>query len=225
MGETKVVVILLPLMFLILFRGEIVARPHYAILWFCIAGLLSVAAAYAYLHTNKYHSFDDLITSTLDYNVYHGHGALKLNRTSVLSFWADQQGLGNPVSPVFGNGLGSAHAQTGGHIAQRYPGFGIGLTAMATLLWDHGIVGTVLFLAVLALAWRTAESLRRQSTEAFVRADAAAIQASLALFAFYLIYRLALLETLSFQIVFAALLGYLAWLHRRHVGVAPRKIS
>jgi cbb3-type cytochrome oxidase subunit 3 len=27
---------------------------------------------------------------------------------------------------------------------------------------------------------------------------------------------LALLETLSFQIVFTALLGYLAWLYRRH---------
>jgi hypothetical protein len=29
-----------------------------------------------------------------------------------------------------------------------------------------------------------------------------------------------LLETLSFQIVFAALLGYLAWMHRRHASQA-----
>ena len=216
MGETKVVVILLPMMFLILFRGEIVSRPHHAILWFCMAGVLSVAAAYAYLNTTKFHSFDGLITSTLAYNVYEGYGEYKLNRTSVLSFWAGAQGLSNPVSPIFGNGLGSAHEGTGGHIARRYPGFGIGLTAMATLLWDHGIVGTALFLAVLALAWRAAGSLRRQSPEASVRADAAAIEAALALFAFYLFYRMALLETLSFQIVFAALLGYLAWLHRRH---------
>jgi hypothetical protein len=226
MGETKVVVILLPLMFLILFRSEIVSRPHFALLWFCIGGLLSVAAAYAYLNTTQFHSLDDLTTNTLDYNVYDkGHGALKLNRASTLSFWAAEQGLDNPVSPVFGNGLGSAHEHTGGHIARRYPGFGVGLTAMATLLWDHGVVGTALFLSVLALAWRAAAVLRRQSTEAIVRADAAAIQVSLALFAFYLIYRLALLETLSFQIVFATLLGYLAWLHRRHVEIAPRKIS
>lgn len=225
MGETKAVVILLPMMFLILFRGEIISRPHYAILWFCVAVLLSVAAAYAYLNTTQYHTFDGLITSTLDYSVYQGHGRYELNRTSVLSFWVGEQGLGNPISPVFGNGLGSAHEITGGHIARRYPGFGVGLTAMATLLWDHGIVGTTLFLAILALAWRTAGRLRRQSPEAFVRADAAAIEASLPLFAFYLIYRLALLETLSFQIVFAALLGYLAWLHRRHEGMAARTIS
>jgi hypothetical protein len=49
-----------------------------------------------------------------------------------------------------------------------------------------------------------------------VRADAAAIQAALPMFGFFLFYKLSLLETLSIQIVFAALLGYLAWLHRNH---------
>jgi hypothetical protein len=98
----------------------------------------------------------------------------------------------------------------------RYPRHGIGLTAASTLLWDLGVLGVGLFLAVLALAWRTAARLQRQSAEPWVRADTAAIQATVPLFAFYLFYRLALLETLSFQIVFAALLGYLAWLHRRH---------
>jgi DNA-binding transcriptional regulator of glucitol operon len=73
-----------------------------------------------------------------------------------------------------------------------------------------------LFLAILVLAWRTAGRLRRDAVEALVRADAAAIQVTLPLFGFYIFYRLALLESLSFQIVFAALLGYLAWLHRRH---------
>jgi hypothetical protein len=223
MGETKAVVILLPLMFLLLYRREILSRPHYALLWLCIGALLSVAAAYAYLNTTKYHSFDGLITNTLDYNVYErGHGGYKLNRTSVLTFWAGEQGLHDPVSPILGNGLGSSHDKTGGHIARRYPGFGVGLTGMSTLLWDQGIVGTVLYLAILALAWRVAGRLRRESSEPWVRADAAAIQTTFPLFAFFLFYRIALLEILSFQIVFAALLGYLAWLHRRHAAATKQ---
>ena len=50
-----------------------------------------------------------------------------------------------------------------------------------------------------------------------IRADAAAIQVALALFAFYIFYRIGMLEILSFQVIFALLLGYLGWLHRRHV--------
>jgi len=91
------------------------------------------------------------------------------------------------------------------------------------LLWDQGVFGTALFLMILGLAWVTAGRLRRESAESWVRADASAIQVAVPLFAFYLIYRLALLETLSFQIVFAALMGYLAWLHRRHILVAAAK--
>jgi hypothetical protein len=98
----------------------------------------------------------------------------------------------------------------------RFPGYGIDLTAASSLLWDVGALGFALFLSILVLAWRAAGRLRRDTADALVRADAAAIQAALPLFGFYLFYRGALLETLSFQIVFATILGYLAWLHRRH---------
>jgi len=121
---------------------------------------------------------------------------------------------------VFGNGLGSAQASSTimpGHVAQRYPGYGVGLTAASTLLWETGVVGFGLFIAVLALAWRCASRLRRFSADPAIRADASAIQAALAMFAFYLFYRATLLDTLTFQIVFATLLGYLAWLHRQHL--------
>jgi len=48
------------------------------------------------------------IESTLDYNIYvRGYGNNYLNRTTVLIFWAERQGVHDPVSFVFGNGLGS----------------------------------------------------------------------------------------------------------------------
>jgi hypothetical protein len=63
----------------------------------------------------------------------------------------------------------------------------------------------------------------RRAAAPEVRADAAAIQAVIPLFVVYLTYRIALLEGLSFQIVFACLLGYLAWLHRCHVASPPSR--
>ena len=217
LGETKVVVVLLPLMFLVLYRHELLARPHRALAGIVAGTVLTVAAGYVYVNLTE-QTLDGLVDQTLRYNVYErGYAGAYLNRTTVLSFWAEQQGLGQPISAVFGNGLGSAHQATGGHVALRYPAHYIGLTAAATLLWDHGIVGTMIFLAIFVAAWLAAGRLRRETREAAVRADATAIQASLILFAFYLVYRLSLLEALAFQVVFYAMLGYLAWLYRRHI--------
>lgn len=222
LGETKVVVILLPMMFLVLYRREFLARPHYAVMGLIFGALLTIGAGVAYLSVTKT-TLEEQIENTLSYNVYEkGHGSNLLNRTKVLTFWAERQGSHDPVSLVLGNGLGSSHDAMSGHVALRFPHYGIGLTAASTLLWDLGIVGFTLFLAILVLAWRTADRLRWVAADALVRADAAAIQAVLPLFGFYLFYRLALLETLSFQIFFATLLGYLAWLHRRHDAQATR---
>ncbi|MDP1559156.1 MAG: hypothetical protein Q8K59_10510 [Nitrosomonas sp.] len=220
LGETKAVVIMLPLMFLVLFRHQMLVQLHYWLMGLIVVALLVVVASYAYLHNiSTQKTMAEKIEDTLDYNIYErGSSHLYyLNRTTALTFWVERQGVHDPVSFVFGNGLGSSHTNTGGHMAMRYPWHGIGLTAASTLLWDLGVFGFGLFIAILALAWRSAGRLRRESTLPTVRADAAAIQAALALLAFYLFYRIGVLQTLSFQIVFAVLLGYLAWLHRRHV--------
>ncbi len=225
LGETKAVVILLPLMFLVLYRRLMIARPHYGLAGLLLGALLTAAASYVYLSLSD-RSVDTQIADFLSYNVYNkGYGINYLNRTTVLTFWAEQQGAHNPVSFLFGNGLGSSHTSAGGHLAMRYPKHGIGLTSASTLLWDMGVLGSGLFAAILALAWRTAGQLQKQSAEPVVRADAAAIQAALAIFSVYLFFRQSLLETMSFQIVFAIMLGYLAWLHRRHVHSAAESRS
>lgn len=222
LGETKVVVILLPLMFLVLYRRELIMRPHYGILGLVVGGLLTFAAGYAYLSLSE-KSLDDQIADTLEYNVYKkGYGNFVLNRTTVLSFWLEQQGSEDPVSFVLGNGLGSAQtiSLAPGHVADRYPRYGIGLTAASTLLWETGVMGFGLFITMLYWAWRCAERIRRYAQDPAMRADASAIQATIALFAFYLFYRISLLDNLAFQIVFASVLGYLAWLHRQLPRVA-----
>jgi hypothetical protein len=220
LGETKVVVVMLPLAFMVLYRRELVARPHYALIALAFGSLLAVCMGYAYMSV-LHMSMDELIADTLRYNVYEaGYGSKLLNRTTVLTFWANQQGAHDPVSFVFGNGLGSSHQNQeglGGHIESRYPYYGVGLTGASVLLWETGVFGCGLLIAVFSCAWSAAGRLYRESISPIVRADANAIQAALTLFAFHLFYNSSLLEAVSFQIVFAAVLGYLAWLYRRHV--------
>jgi hypothetical protein len=144
-----------------------------------------------------------------------GYGARLLNRTTVLTFWAGQQSASNPVSPVFGNGIGSAHEASGGHLALRYPNYGISLTSASVLLWEQGLFGAGLFCALFVSGWLLAGRLRKGASEAWVRADAAAIQAAVAILFTYLFYRPTPLESLPFQLIIFGMFGYLAWLKRR----------
>ncbi|WP_324778862.1 hypothetical protein [Thiobacillus sedimenti] len=219
LGETKVVVILLPLMFLVLYRREMIARPHYALAALAMGAVFTIAAGYAYSSLSK-KSLDQQVADILDYNVYdRGYGNSLLNRTTVLTFWAEKQDMQDPISMVFGNGVGSAQSGATlapGHIGMRYERYGIGLTAASTLLWETGLFGFGLFLLTSLLAWRTAGRLIRSVTDPLVRADLIAIQAAIAIFTFYLFYELSVLQILGFQIVFVSLLGYLAWLYRKY---------
>ncbi|MFC1748174.1 hypothetical protein ACFL2V_05145 [Pseudomonadota bacterium] len=213
LGETKITVVLLPLIFLVLYRKELIAKPHKAIIGGAIVTLLTVGAGYSYLQIMQ-KDLHEGIETTLSYNFYEqGYGGFALNRTTVLSFWAQQQEKHGPVSIMFGNGLGSAHEGTRGHIAQHYSGYGVGLTAASTLLWELGIIGTLLFLSIFVYAWRCANQIQKRTIDPIIKADTQGIQVALAVFAFYLIYRSSLLDLLSFQIIFALILGYLAWLH------------
>ena len=83
------------------------------------------------------------------------------------------------------------------------------------LLWELGVFGIGLYLLMMMLVWRCANQLMARSANPEVRADAAAIQSSVAIFIFYPLYRDTLLSEFSFQLIFTSMLGYLAWLQRQ----------
>lgn len=216
-GETKIIVVFLPLVFLVLYRTELLAKPQNAFIGFTLGGLLTSGVILSYIQITGENDLIEWLDAIVSYNFYEGHGIYELNRTTVLSFWLEQQLVHGPISFSFGNGLGSAHEATQGHIAARYSGYGIGLTSASTLLWDLGIFGLALFFGIFIYAWRCANQIRINATEAWIRADARAIQSCVAIFMLYLFYRSSLLEVFGFQIVLALVLGYLAWLHKLHV--------
>lgn len=126
LGETKAVLIMLPLMFLVLYRHKIFVQIRYWLLSFAATILITVIAGYTYMSFMPEKTQEELITDVIDYNFKEkGYGNNYLNRTTVLTFWEENQKLSGPVSFTFGNGLGASHSATGGHIAIRYPGYGI----------------------------------------------------------------------------------------------------
>jgi hypothetical protein len=223
MGETKIVIFLFPLMFLTLYHRELLTRPHYAVAALIFGSFFTVVIVNAYMIVTKM-SLDALILDTLKYNVYEvGYGGYFLNRTSVLVFWWQHQSLAtDPISFLFGNGLGSAELGSGdsmgGHINTRYPNYGIGLTAASMLLWELGVIGVSLFLLMMVTAWRCANQIIKLATDAKMRADATAIQAAIVLFTVYPIYTGSLLDQFACQLMFTAILGYLAWMYKNYAG-------
>ncbi len=221
MGETKIIVFFFPIMMLVLYRKELINRPLYALVALIFSGLFMLITLNVYMIMTKM-SLDQLIFDTLLYNVYElGYGNCYLNRTTVLTFWWSHQSMADPLSFIFGNGLGSAREGSGdsgnGHLDIRYSGYCVGFTGVSMLLWELGVFGMVLYLLITVAAWRCANRLMAKSDDPVIRADAAAIQASLVLFAIFPLYQNTLLSEFSFQFMYMSMLGYLAWMHKQQV--------
>lgn len=221
LGETKVVVFLLPLLLFILLRKDLMKKPHESIPLFIAGAILCLAFAYVYVSLMDNNMAGDSLANTLQYNVgTEGYGNNILNRSTVLSFWWEQHSLERPFHLFFGHGIGSAYLGMNnlipGHVALQFSRYGIDLTSASTLLWDTGIVGFLFHLSLYVFAWSAAGRLWTTVRDPAIRADLLAIQSALAIFLVFTFYRDSSVNLLSFEIVIALVLGYLAWLVHAH---------
>jgi hypothetical protein len=221
LGEVKVAFVLLPLMLIVLFKQEIYKRPG-VFFGIAIAGVVVMfVLGLIYVDFIIKKPLSRIISETIDYNIGNrGYGHYVLNRTSVYSFWWQQQGLHDPVGFMLGHGLGSSFAApksiSFGHLAGNWPYHGINLTAASSLLWDTGIIGLMLFIAIFPASWYACNRLLRDSRSAHLTAEVAAIRSVLPLFAVFVIYNNSLVTSPTMEILFSLLFGYLAFLYRNH---------
>lgn len=223
LGETKIALVLLPMMFVIVFSQEIRRKPAVAVLALSTGALLTVVLAWIYFSVFAIQgkSPEQMVQNTIDYNFgsagYYENKS-SLNRTTVLTFWFREHGLHNPMEAVFGHGVGASYSGAGslvqGHLNRKYPFMAINLNTASTLLWDSGIVGALLFLSTLGLAWRASGALFSKCENGVARARLVALRVSLAANGFALWYSNSLMNSLSHEVLFAFTLGYLAWLVR-----------
>jgi len=218
MAENKIAIFMVPMVWFVLVRHDL-ARSPVKYLPVLLSGLLFTGVlGYVYVVLIMKSNLADVVEATINYNFAEaGYGSFYLNRTTVLSFWFGEQGMHNPISFFFGNGLGSAFlGQISGHIGMRYPYYGIDLTAASTLLWDLGIIGFMMFAAIFVVAWCTAGKIYSESQDGEVKADCLAIQAAISLFLLLIFYSQDIVNLISMEIVYSAVLGYLGYLYSRH---------
>lgn len=165
LGETKVVVVFLPLVMLCVLALDLKKRPIRTLLLLLLGALGTVALALLYLVVSAKagQTLQTVLDNTIAYNFgkVGYHSASNLNRSTVFSFWWSQQHLGDPVGLLFGHGPGSSYSGEGalvpGKLAMRYAGLAIAFTTYSSLLWDFGVLGALLFVlfnlaAVVAVA-------------------------------------------------------------------------
>lgn len=219
LGETKVVIVLLPMIAMLLLMKDIQREPSKFIPILFLLFVLTFALAYLYVYVMLDSTFIDAVEGILRYNIQDvGYGNLLLNRTTVLTFWAGLHDWSNPMTFLFGHGLGSSYGAgfDAGHMAQLYPKYGINLTTISTLLWDLGVVGLALYLSILAVAWLQIGRIERQTTDPQMRADSLSIRVGIALCVVFLMYSDSQINLIVHEIIIAVMLGYGAFLYRQH---------
>jgi hypothetical protein len=218
LGETKIVVVMIPLMGVVLLRKDFAKNPVRYLPALMGLVFMTVVMAYIYVVVVLDSTFARVIHETLRYNVGEGgYGRLYLNRTTVVDFWWSLQGMHDPLGFFMGHGLGSSYGAEGnaGHVAMNYPRYGIGLTTISALLWDVGVVGFALYLSIFISAWRAASRIWQSTTDALLRADLLVIQAAIAMFLLFIFYSDSQINLINMEIIVATTLGYLAFLVRQ----------
>jgi hypothetical protein len=217
LGETKIVVVMLPILALVLLRKDIKKEPLKYLPIFSGLLLLTMALGYVYVYYLLDSNFIDVFNTTISYNIGNvGYGTLLLNRTSAMTFWWGLHGWYDPISFMLGHGIGSSYGsgQDAGHMAQVYRGYGINLTTISTILWDLGVVGLVLYCSIFVIAWMQVGNIWKRTQDHRVKADCMAIQAAIALTILFFIYSDSQVNLLVHEIIIAMLLGYAAFLYQ-----------
>jgi hypothetical protein len=231
LGETKMAAVLLPAALAIVSLDLIRKRPFV----FLAGSMVTVAAAGVLMWSYVAHqategrsgmTFEQRLQENIDYNFGSRgyYGGASLNRGSVIPFWWDKHGGDDPVGTIVGHGIGAAHGSPGadsvGHMDGRYRGFAIGLTAASTLLWDVGLFGFGLIMAIYASAFFAAGKLVGQASPGLDRAICRTLQASVLLLGLMIFALDVVLLAPSMQVLTSLTFGLIAW--RWRSGDRPR---
>ncbi len=225
MGESKVVVLMLPLCLVGVYFEQLIRQPMRLLAFGAVGAFATFGLALLYAEVFVGNSLPEVINDTIRYNFQDvGYGTNLLNRWTVLTFWSDNHSISNLNTLLFGHGLSASYSSLtpgeSGNVAARYIGLGIDLSAASTLLWDLGVIGLTFMVSILLVAIGTATRLSHRHPDPKVRADAVGIRTGLALLMLYFPYTNSAVNLITTEVLLAALLGYLAVLTQSH-GQAP----
>ncbi len=220
---SRVSIFYLPLVFFIVLGSQIRRQPVRALVGLLVTvGLvIGLVTSYATLKpgvSTWQEWFEDTIDRQFESELERPDNAPGLTRWSVLTFWAKEQSLQNVGHLLLGHGPGAAQVEESGlnesfeTLAEgKYGGRNIGYTAVASLLWEVGVLGLASVLALFVAAFFQARVLRvRYAVRDPARAGLArGLSAAMVVFAISLAHKDFFVYHIPFQTLLVCLLGYL----------------
>lgn len=220
LSEAKIFLMLLPVALFLLFRDYITRsflKAAMSLVAVCVL-LIGIFFAYSLLpgaKSQRASSLEEMLDQNIAYNLGNrGYGGDLLNRTTVYPFWLNQHtNLDSAASAVFGHGLSQTSGGTalnGRSLAKtHYDAYGIGLTGLSALLWEVGLFGTLVVLAMFFSAYRLGGQLaeRWQGTKHWPTIKSA--QIAVPLFAISLAHNNYFVFDIGFQTMMVIIFGYL----------------
>ncbi|MBZ0069831.1 MAG: hypothetical protein K8F26_13580 [Thiobacillus sp.] len=222
LNEAKVALFYAWVMFVVLYWDDIARRP----LRFIVANAFLVVFMSVFIlfyaqiaaETGKAHTVGQYLDFLIEMNLYRGYGTYELNRWTALVFWFQEHFPHDLWHALVGHGLGET--QEGSNLVDvsnslaghRYHGMGIGLTGLSALLWDVGLVGTMLVGLMFLSAYRLAGRLAKASNgNSLAMALFMGLQAGVAILALSIAHKSFFVFEMAFQILFVLIVGYLIY--------------
>ena len=222
LGETKVVMFLIPVVLLGSFYDTIAKRPLAFIGGALATLLLGGVLAYVYfaVQVSGDVTVSENLADTFAYNFgergYYGTG---VNRLTAVPYWFQSQTWAEPVRTLFGYGVGSAYGMDGrvplpGHLFVAHAGMHIDLVAASQILWETGIVGALLFYGMLLGAIQSATRSLAEARSAWDRLLCRILLGGLAASVLMTFYSSSVIVLVTHSFLFAFTMGLVAWRSR-----------
>ncbi len=230
LAEVKFAIVMLPIGIAILYRNDLLRRPARALfmLLFSVGGAFAILVAYQmqFSHTQEGEDksmgvyLENTISRQADMQSIGPTG--EMGRGTALRFWWLKHGADEPVHFFLGHGVGATFVGSTviGDATRKYP-FKLRRSTLSCLLWESGLLGTIVLCLVLGLAsesaWRAATAVEKLSLRhaSILRA----ISAGLLLILFELPYNTDLIEIPSIQFLTIVMLAYVTALSRSETGI------
>jgi hypothetical protein len=187
-----------------------------------IAGSVWVNVNYS-SRSDEYSTWQEFVVTSIERNTAPeiGYGSFELNRLGSLTFWWTEQFRRPDLKRfLFGNGPGAAREATDSTLpvktlaSARYSGVGIGLTGISSILWELGIVGLAVVLALHFNAYRSAQILvSHLRTNPFRQYVAEGLKTAVIIFVLCLFHRNSFVFHLTYQTLVYMVFGILSVWH------------
>jgi hypothetical protein len=227
LNANRIAMFYLLLVLVMVFGRQLLANPRRSMTGVIALLVMVLAAVWANANltgrTDEGDGWRELFQTTYERNFEEefGYGAYDLNRVTSIVFWWQEAAKHRRLDKIlFGHGPGAAREAGDSALGvmtlakRRYPGVGIGLTAVSALLWELGVVGLAVAFGILWSAYRSANYVIQHLPETDYRSWVArGLKVAVVVFAISFFHKNTFVFHMIYQTLLLAIVGTLATWH------------